>query len=204
VLVATDIAARGLDIEQLPHVVNFDLPHVPEDYVHRIGRTGRAGATGEAVSLVSPDENGRLRDIERVIRRALPRTVIPGFEPGRPGSQPPEVIGDDDRPPRPPRRPQAPRAAPRRDAAPRSGGAKPERSAPRSGPAAGRAPAPKDPAARAGAARYERNAATPAATAGAGRTGERRPAKRAPEGSALVRNNLPPGWAGSTPARRGR
>ena len=81
-LVATDIAARGLDIEQLPHVVNFDLPNVPEDYVHRIGRTGRAGATGEAISLVSREEQPLLRDIERVIRRQLPREVIPGFETG--------------------------------------------------------------------------------------------------------------------------
>ncbi len=81
-LVATDIAARGLDIEQLPHVVNFDLPNVPEDYVHRIGRTGRAGATGEAISLVSREEQPLLRDIERVIRRQLPREVVPGFEAG--------------------------------------------------------------------------------------------------------------------------
>jgi ATP-dependent RNA helicase RhlE len=81
-LVATDIAARGLDIEQLPHVVNFDLPHVPEDYVHRIGRTGRAGASGEAISLVSREEQPLLRDIERLIRRQLPREVVPGFEDG--------------------------------------------------------------------------------------------------------------------------
>jgi ATP-dependent RNA helicase RhlE len=82
VLVATDIAARGLDIEQLPHVVNFDLPNVPEDYVHRIGRTGRAGATGEAISLVSPEERPLLRDIERVIKRSIPRSIVPGFEAG--------------------------------------------------------------------------------------------------------------------------
>ena len=81
VLVATDIAARGIDIDQLPHVVNYDLPNVPEDYVHRIGRTGRAGATGEAVSLVCVDEHLMLRDIERLIKRELPREVIPGFEP---------------------------------------------------------------------------------------------------------------------------
>jgi ATP-dependent RNA helicase RhlE len=80
-LVATDIAARGLDIEQLPHVVNFDLPHVPEDYVHRIGRTGRAGATGEAISLVCADDKPLLADIERLIRREVPREVMPGFEP---------------------------------------------------------------------------------------------------------------------------
>ncbi len=80
-LVATDIAARGLDIEQLPHVINFDLPHVPEDYVHRIGRTGRAGATGEAISLVCADDKPLLADIERVIRRQVPREIIAGFEP---------------------------------------------------------------------------------------------------------------------------
>jgi len=79
VLVATDIAARGLDIEQLPHVVNFELPNVPEDYVHRIGRTGRAGMDGEAVSLVSPDENGLLRDIERLLGKKLQRVVIEGY-----------------------------------------------------------------------------------------------------------------------------
>jgi ATP-dependent RNA helicase RhlE len=81
VLVATDIAARGIDIDQLPHVVNFDLPNVPEDYVHRIGRTGRAGATGEAVSLVCVDELQLLKDIEKLIKRAVPQEVIAGFEP---------------------------------------------------------------------------------------------------------------------------
>lgn len=81
VLVATDIAARGLDIDQLPHVVNFDLPNVSEDYVHRIGRTGRAGATGEAVSLVSADEFKLLADIERLIKQVLPREYVDGFEP---------------------------------------------------------------------------------------------------------------------------
>jgi ATP-dependent RNA helicase RhlE len=81
VMVATDIAARGIDIDQLPHVVNYDLPNVPEDYVHRIGRTGRAGADGEAISLVCVDEHGFLRDIERLIKRSIPREVIPGFEP---------------------------------------------------------------------------------------------------------------------------
>ncbi|HEC17335.1 MAG TPA: ATP-dependent RNA helicase RhlE [Sedimenticola sp.] len=81
VLVATDIAARGLDIDQLPHVVNFELPNVPEDYVHRIGRTGRAGNEGEAISLVCVDEHKLLRDIERLIKRDLPRVVVPDFEP---------------------------------------------------------------------------------------------------------------------------
>jgi len=81
VLVATDIAARGLDIDQLPHVVNFELPNVPEDYVHRIGRTGRAGNEGEALSLVCVDERDYLRDIERVLHHEIPKVVIPGFEP---------------------------------------------------------------------------------------------------------------------------
>jgi len=81
VLVATDIAARGIDIDQLPHVVNFELPNVAEDYVHRIGRTGRAGAEGEAVSLVCVDEEGFLADIEKLIKRQIPREVIAGFEP---------------------------------------------------------------------------------------------------------------------------
>ncbi|MBL4607622.1 MAG: DEAD/DEAH box helicase, partial [Pseudomonadales bacterium] len=81
VLVATDIAARGLDIDQLPQVVNFDLPNVAENYVHRIGRTGRAGASGQAISLVSADEITQLNDIERLIIQALPRKLIDGFEP---------------------------------------------------------------------------------------------------------------------------
>ena len=71
VLVATDIAARGLDISELPHVVNFELPHVPEDYIHRIGRTGRAGSSGEAISLVSREERDRLRAIERLLGRPI-------------------------------------------------------------------------------------------------------------------------------------
>jgi len=72
VLVATDLAARGLDISELPHVVNFELPHVPEDYVHRIGRTGRAGSRGRAVSFVSRDERDRLRAIEKMLGRPIP------------------------------------------------------------------------------------------------------------------------------------
>jgi ATP-dependent RNA helicase RhlE len=81
VLVATDIAARGLDIDQLPHVVNYELPNVPEDYVHRIGRTGRAGNEGQAVSLVCVDEHQLLGDIERLLKRDLSKIVIPGYEP---------------------------------------------------------------------------------------------------------------------------
>ena len=81
VLVATDIAARGLDIHQLPQVVNFDLPNVPEDYVHRIGRTGRAGKSGQAISLVSADEFKQLSDIERLLKQKLERRRVTGFEP---------------------------------------------------------------------------------------------------------------------------
>jgi ATP-dependent RNA helicase RhlE len=85
VLVATDIAARGIDINDLPQVVNFDLPEVPEDYVHRIGRTGRAGSSGGALSLVSEDEIKLLKAIERLINRSLPSEVVPGFEPNARG-----------------------------------------------------------------------------------------------------------------------
>ncbi|KPF98743.1 RNA helicase, partial [beta proteobacterium AAP121] len=93
VLVATDIAARGIDIDQLPHVVNFELPNVPEDYVHRIGRTGRAGAQGEAVSLVCVDEEIFLKDIERLIKRSIPREEVPGFGPPAGEKAEPIVLG---------------------------------------------------------------------------------------------------------------
>jgi ATP-dependent RNA helicase RhlE len=75
VLVATDIAARGIDIEQLPFVINYELPHTPEDYVHRIGRTGRAGMPGEAISLVAPEETDFLEAIEKLLKRRLPRAA---------------------------------------------------------------------------------------------------------------------------------
>jgi len=93
VLVATDIAARGIDIDQLPHVVNFEMPNVPEDYVHRIGRTGRAGATGEAISLVCLDEEVFVKDIERLIKRSIPREAVPGFEPPAGEKAEPIVLG---------------------------------------------------------------------------------------------------------------
>jgi ATP-dependent RNA helicase RhlE len=80
ILVATEVAARGLDIDALPHVVNYELPMVAEDYVHRIGRTGRAGLAGDAVSLVCVDEMGLLREIEALLRRPIPREIVPGFE----------------------------------------------------------------------------------------------------------------------------
>jgi len=81
VLVATDIAARGLDIEALPHVVNYELPMVPEDYVHRIGRTGRAGLEGTAISLVSAEEQELMRDIEKLLKKPIQREIVEGFEP---------------------------------------------------------------------------------------------------------------------------
>ena len=105
VLVATDIAARGIDIDQLPQVVNFELPNVPEDYVHRIGRTGRAGATGSALSLVDDEEMGYLKDIEKLIKRSVVRVEVdPAFVP--PAKH--ELMSDE-RPPRPPQGRGAPR-----------------------------------------------------------------------------------------------
>ena len=100
VLVATDIAARGLDIDQLPHVVNFELPNVPEDYVHRIGRTGRAGSSGAAISLVDSEELKFLKDIERLIKREIPKVAVESFVP--PTNLPAEA-------PRPPRQAQGQR-----------------------------------------------------------------------------------------------
>ena len=87
-LVATDIAARGIDIEALPHVVNYDMPHVAEDYVHRIGRTGRAGTEGEAVSLVCHEDRPLMAAIERLMAREVTSRVIEGFEPGHRSSRP--------------------------------------------------------------------------------------------------------------------
>ena len=80
VLVATDVASRGLDINHLPYVVNFDLPNVPEDYIHRIGRTGRAGNEGKAISLVCPDEYPALKQIERLLKRRIAADIVPGYE----------------------------------------------------------------------------------------------------------------------------
>src|SRR5205823_14533986 len=83
ILVATEVAARGLDIDGLPHVANFELPTVPADYVHRIGRTGRAGLEGDAISLVCVDEAGLLADIEKLLGKPIARETVPGFEPDR-------------------------------------------------------------------------------------------------------------------------
>ena len=121
-LVATDIAARGIDIDSLPHVINYEIPNLAEDYVHRIGRTGRAGIEGEALSLVSHDERAFMRDIEKLIKRDLERVVIPGFEPSAHAAPRPAP------PPRPPRRPQGPAKTPNRSSPPRPGGPQQHRS----------------------------------------------------------------------------
>ena len=103
VLVATDIAARGIDIPLLPHVVNFELPNVPEDYVHRIGRTGRAGANGIAMSLVSHDEAVYLRDIEKLLKQKIPTGVIEGFEQGDAPKEDPKAKRPQNHSPRKPK-----------------------------------------------------------------------------------------------------
>jgi ATP-dependent RNA helicase RhlE len=99
VLVATDVASRGLDIEGLPQVINFDIPHSPEDYVHRIGRTGRAGLTGEAISLIAPEDMEALGAIEKLIKKRIERVLVPGFQPNT-GAVAAMVGGDTRRPPR--------------------------------------------------------------------------------------------------------
>ncbi len=110
-LVATDVAARGIDINLLPHVVNYELPRSPADYVHRIGRTGRAGEEGQAISLVSHDEINDLRIIEKLIKTPIKREQIAGFE--QAAVAPPM-------PPEPPRPPRQPRNQPRKTAAPKT------------------------------------------------------------------------------------
>jgi ATP-dependent RNA helicase RhlE len=109
VLVATDIAARGLDIDQLPHVINFDLPIIPEEYVHRIGRTARAGASGMAISLVSADEFPQLSAIEACIRQVLPRRYVDGYEPKH--DVPASRLPSQATPPRKPKKPKKPKTA---------------------------------------------------------------------------------------------
>ncbi len=113
VLVATDVAARGLDIDDLPVVVNYELPHVPEDYIHRIGRTGRAGASGEAISLVAPEEEKYLAEIERLLKKKIEIVSAEGFDPSatraeRPSR--PSRASPAERAPRAPRGEHAPRA----------------------------------------------------------------------------------------------
>jgi ATP-dependent RNA helicase RhlE len=121
-LVATDIAARGIDIDSLPYVINYEIPNIAEDYVHRIGRTGRAGMEGESISLVCHDERAFMRDIEKLIKRDLERLVIPGFEPSAHAAPRPV------QPPRGPRKPQAPGKTPTRNSPQRPGGPQQHRS----------------------------------------------------------------------------
>jgi ATP-dependent RNA helicase RhlE len=212
VLVATDIAARGIDIDQLPHVVNFDLPNVPEDYVHRIGRTGRAGATGEAVSLVCVDELQLLKDIEKLIKRPVPQEVIAGFEPD-PTAKPEPIL----------RRGQgggggggrSPQAAPKRD------GASSAKPAQRSGqrPANGQQPKPQGakPAGNGGQPRRDaqRHDDRPRAVTHEGSAAQHAPRK--PQGSkpqggnpgallggAKPRNDAPRGGQPTRSGQRGR
>jgi ATP-dependent RNA helicase RhlE len=123
VLVATDVASRGLDIEGLPQVINFDIPHSPEDYVHRIGRTGRAGLTGEAISLVAPPDMEALAAIERLIRKKIDRVLVPGFQPD--GGTVATLMGREAR--SAPRRGDAPRATEARPMAPRPMAPRPQR-----------------------------------------------------------------------------
>jgi ATP-dependent RNA helicase RhlE len=224
VLVATDIAARGIDIDNLPHVVNFDIPHVPEDYVHRIGRTGRAGASGEALSLVAPEEASLMRDIERLIRRTIPREVVPGFEPG---SAPINVPLDakagrelqPQRPGRPARRPDPRGPRPAHGSAPHGA----TRAAPHAQAGAAKAAAhaaapPPSAAADRGARAHASNGAgtappregrphpspRPAAPAAAKRATRdpARPARPLREEDRGVRSLLPPGWPGTGSRRR--
>ena len=140
ILVATDIAARGLDIDQLPHVINFELPNVPEDYVHRIGRTGRAGSLGDAISLVSGDEQAYLAAIERLIKRRIERREAVGFTAPTPTAQPmhsaPRPMNS-----RPAQRPQSsPR--PSRPAGLMNAPVRPQRQSPANGPRSYHAPRP--------------------------------------------------------------
>jgi ATP-dependent RNA helicase RhlE len=125
VLVATDVASRGLDIEGLPQVINFDVPRSPEDYVHRIGRTGRAGLAGEAISLVAPDDIEAMTAIEKLIRKQIERVLVPGFAPNA-GSMATMVGGRPRHEARREARHEAPR--PRRERAGRRGEQRPPRS----------------------------------------------------------------------------
>jgi ATP-dependent RNA helicase RhlE len=145
VLVATDVASRGLDIEGLPQVINFDVPHSPEDYVHRIGRTGRAGLTGEAISLVAPEDHESLAAIEKLIKKHIERVLVAGFAPS-PGTVATLISGDSRRRGRaeaPPHRESVRREAPKREARPPADPIFSKPYEPGSGPAPSAPAAPK-------------------------------------------------------------
>lgn len=169
VLVATDIAARGLDIDMLPHVVNFELPNVPEDYVHRIGRTGRAGSNGAAISLVDSEEMQHLKDIERLIKTQIPRVSFDSFVP------PTHIPAEAPRPPRPvhgQKRHSNTTSRPSRE-----GQAGAPGQAPRN-PDAGRSRQPRDPQARSQQPRSQQPAAQPRTGQPAARPRPAQPAEK--------------------------
>jgi ATP-dependent RNA helicase RhlE len=194
VLVATDIAARGLDIVELPHVVNFELPNVPEDYVHRIGRTGRAGSSGEALSLVSPDEMKYLSDIEKLTKKQLTRITPPAFE------LPPASADDSAREPRQPRQ-----GARREGGRAENGGRAPGRGdgARRSQPARARAPQAEGETPRSDAPRAAAQPRTPRADGAARPERSRGNGNAGGPGSANPSNDRPR-TASQPGARNGR
>jgi len=194
ILVATDIAARGLDIEQLPHVVNYELPHVPEDYVHRIGRTGRAGCPGKAISLVCDDESDQRRGIERLLGRPLERGRAQGFltPEGDPLPEPAEDVESSAKAPSSRRQSQGGR------------GGRPQGNAPRNPQRSSGAPSGPRPAKRANPPAPATNASTPGVAApGRGRSPQRRnrPSEQRPDaGGRPARSD---GGASWTPGQGG-
>jgi ATP-dependent RNA helicase RhlE len=223
VLVATDIAARGIDINELPHVVNFELPNIAEDYVHRIGRTGRAGMSGEALSLVCVDEHKFLTDIERLLKRQLPRIEVPGFEPdlsvkpvpipmgrGARGQQYDDGLGESTRPPMPPRggrggqRPgQGQGQGGRPSQGSQHGRGGPSGSSHPAAPRGGHPPAPR------GAHGQQRSGPAAGASAGGARPASQAPqatSQRAPSAAPAARPAQPSttGFRGMTSRGRGR
>jgi ATP-dependent RNA helicase RhlE len=168
VLVATDVASRGLDIQGLPQVINFDVPHSPEDYVHRIGRTGRAGLTGEAISLVAPEDAESLADIEKLIKKKIERVLVAGFEPST-GAVATMMGGERRREPRPQERPSRHERGegrpPRGEHRPARGDDRPSRPAHRPAPSRPSDPifsTPYEPGAAASEPKTEESAAAPA------------------------------------------
>ena len=199
VLVATDIAARGLDIDQLPHVVNFELPNVPEDYVHRIGRTGRAGSEGAALSLVDREEVKLLADIERLIKRQIPRAPLPAGFVAPPPSQ--HSTLDDDRPPRPP---QGRRGDGRRSQGHGTPGARSQPTSQGAGARGGAVPSARGPAPAHGAGR---SGGAPVQGAGASRPAQGSPAQATPHRGGVAPHGRPQpagGRGGQGAARSGR